>query len=285
MKLLSPAKINLFLHITGKRPDGYHLLETLMCCVGLSDEISLSFGKEETTCDCSYPGVPSGSANIAHRAAELFLTQIGKKGPGRRESVAISIEKRIPVGAGLGGGSSNAASVLLGLNRHFGHPLTKERLISMGAALGADVPFFIYGAPALAGGIGDILEPAPAIRPFTSVIVYPGVAVSTVSVYKNLKFGLTNHEKKNRKILFNESMFDPVARLRNDLEATAMMLCPDIGRVKEALSAAGADGVLMSGSGSAVFGVFYDKLRAAAAERSLSRRNGAWQVFLADVAV
>ena len=199
--------------------------------------------------------------------------------------MAISIEKRIPVGAGLGGGSSNAASVLSGLNRHFGQPLSKERLISMSASLGADVPYFLYGGPALAGGIGDILTPAPVIRPFKIVLVYPGVAVSTESVYKNLNFGLTNHEKENKKILFNEGTFDPVAHLRNDLEVAAMMLCPDIGSVKEALTAAGADGVLMSGSGSAVFGVFFDALRAVAAERLLSRQNATWQVFLADVVV
>ncbi len=285
MKLLSPAKINLLLRITGKRADGYHTLRTLMCRIGLSDEISISFGVKETTCDCNRPEIPTGTANIAHRAAELFLNRIKRKNNGRRESVAIFIEKRIPIGAGLGGGSSNAASVLLGLNRHFGYPLSKKTLMAMGASLGADIPFFIYGGPALAGGIGDILEPAPVIRPFKIVLVYPGVAVSTESVYKNLNFGLTNHEKENKKILFNESIFDPVAYLQNDLEATAMMLCPDIGLVKEALTAAGADGVLMSGSGSAVFGLFFDELRAVTAERSLSRQNGAWQVFLTDVEV
>ena len=285
ISLLSPAKINLFLYVTGKRPDGYHTLQTLMCGIGLSDRISISFGKKETTCDCSHPGVPSGTANIAHRAAELFLTHMGKGGHGCHESVAVSIEKRIPVGAGLGGGSSNAASVLLALNRHFGHPLSRKTLLSMGASLGADVPFFIFGRSAIARGIGNILEPAPAIRPFKVVLVYPGVAVSTELVYKNLNLGLTNHEKENRKILFDESKFDPVVHLHNDLESTAMMLCPDIGSAREALQEAGADGVLMSGSGSAVFGVFFDELRAVATEQSLSRRNGAWQVFLTDVMV
>jgi 4-diphosphocytidyl-2-C-methyl-D-erythritol kinase len=285
MRLLSPAKINLFLYVTGKRPDGYHSVQTLMCGIGLSDEIFISFGKEQTTCECNHPGVPSGSANIAHRAAELFLTHMRKIGDGCRESVAISIEKRIPVGAGLGGGSSNAASVLLGLNRHYGHPLPKETLLAMGASLGADVPFFIYGRSAIARGIGNILEPAPPIRPFKVVLVYPGVAVSTASVYKNLNLGLTNHEKENRKILFNKNTFDPVAHLHNDLEAAATMLCPDIGLAKEALLAVEADGVLMSGSGSAVFGVFFDDMRAVTAERSLSRRSGAWRVFLTDVTV
>lgn len=286
MKLLSPAKINLFLYVTGKRPDGYHTLQTLMCSIGLSDDIFISFGMEETTCDCHHPEVPSGKANIAHRAAELFLARMGKKGDGCRDSVAISIEKRIPVGAGLGGGSSNAASVLLALNRYFGYPLSKEMLISLGASLGADVPFFIYGRSAIARGIGDILEPAPDIRrPFKIVLVYPGVAVSTASVYKNLNLGLTNHEKENKKILFNNSIYDPVAHLHNDLEATAMMLCPDIGSARQALKASGADGVLMSGSGSAVFGIFFNDMHAAAAERSLSRQNSAWQVFLTDVMV
>jgi 4-diphosphocytidyl-2-C-methyl-D-erythritol kinase len=193
--------------------------------------------------------------------------------------VSITIEKKIPVGAGLGGGSSNAATVLIGLNRHFGSPLAKSELIAMGASIGADVPFFIFGGPALARGIGEILEPSPPIRPFHVVLVYPGAPVSTAAVYKNLNLGLTNHEKENKKILFDGSMFDPAAHLANDLEAVAESLCPEIGQARQALTAVGAEGVLTSGSGSSVFGIFSDARGSAAAAETLRRLNENWQVF------
>jgi 4-diphosphocytidyl-2-C-methyl-D-erythritol kinase len=279
MRLLSPAKINLFLYVTGKRPDGYHLLWSLMCPVGLCDEIDLSFGKAEITCRCDAPGVPSGPENLAHRAAVLFLETLEKAGKAPGGAVEITIRKQIPAGAGLGGGSSNAATVLSGLNRHFKEPFSLETLIDMGTSLGADVPFFIYGVPALVGGIGEILEPAPAIRPFTVVLVYPGVAVSTAGVFKNLNFGLTNNEKVNKKLLFNGSVLDPAVYLHNDLEAVAESFCPEIPAVREALSAAGADGALTSGSGSSVFGIFFDADQAARAAVTLGRQHPNWQVF------
>jgi len=279
MRLFSPAKINLVLLVTGKRPDGYHTLWSLMCPVGLRDEIFLSFGGDEIVCHCSHPDVPSGPGNLAHRAAACFLDRVSARRGGPGDAVAITIDKKIPVGAGLGGGSSNAATVLLGLNRHFGHPLSKEELISLGASLGADVPFFIFGGPALARGIGDVLEPAPPIRPFHVVLVYPGVAVSTAEVYKNLNFGLTNHEKENRKILFGGNVFDPAAHLHNDLEAVAESLCPEISSARKALSSVGADGVLTSGSGSTVFGIFFDAEDAEGAAQTLRQDNENWRVF------
>lgn len=285
MRLLSPAKINLFLFVTGKRPDGYHTLRTLMCPIGLHDEITLSFGKGDTTCDCSDPKVPSGPDNLAHRAAVHFLERCDACEGDRGRSVTISIDKRIPVGAGLGGGSSNAATVLLGLNRYFGKPFSREELISMGVSLGADVPFFIFGGPALAGGIGEILDPAPPLPPFKVVLVYPGVAVSTAAVYKNLKLALTNHEKENKKTLFNGKVIDPTAYLHNDLEAVAASLCPEIWSAREALTAVGADGVLTSGSGSSVFGIFYDSGHAVAAQETLQNRHTDWRVYLADALV
>ncbi len=283
MRLLAPAKINLFLFVTGKRPDGYHLLRSLMCPIGLYDEITLTVGKKEITCHCNHPDVPSGPGNLAHRAAAAFLERIF--GTGTEDGVAISIDKQIPVGAGLGGGSSNAATVLLGLNRHFGSPLSREQLLSMGASLGADVPFFIFSNPAIAGGIGDILEPAPPIRPFRVVLIYPEVAVSTAEVYKKLNFGLTNHEKENKKILFDGDVFDPAVHLHNDLEAVAATLCPEIKSAREALASVGADGVLTSGSGSSVFGVFFDAGRAETAAGTLSQRFKNWRVFSVEALV
>jgi len=279
MRLFSPAKINLFLYVTGKRSDGYHTLRTLMCPIDLFDEITLSFEGDGISCRCNHPDVPSGPGNLAYRAAALFLEQIGERGGGREGTVAIAIEKKIPVGAGLGGGSSNAASVLLGLNRHFGGPLSREELISMGTSLGSDVPFFIVEGPALAEGIGEILTPSPSIRPFHVVLLYPGVAVSTAMVYKNVNLGLTNHVKENKKTLFDRFLLDPAAHLHNDLETVAESLCPEIGQARDALSAVGADGVLVSGSGSSVFGIFYDAGRAEGATLEIQRRDKNWQVF------
>ena len=153
MKILSPAKINLFLQITGRRNDGYHDLVTLMCCVGLYDTVSLVFGAKETTVACDHPNVPEDETNLAFGAASLFLKALNKN-----EGVKIFIQKQIPVAAGLGGGSSNAAAVFLGLNRYYGYPFSTEELMSMGLSIGADVPFFIFQRPAIASGIGEKLE-------------------------------------------------------------------------------------------------------------------------------
>jgi 4-diphosphocytidyl-2-C-methyl-D-erythritol kinase len=285
MRLLSPAKINLILLVTGKRPDGYHTLWSLMCPIGLFDEITLAFGGDGVSCRCSHPDVPSGPGNLAHRAGACFLTRMAERGGGAPGGVDIAIEKNIPVGAGLGGGSSNAASVLTGLNRHFKGPFSREELINMGASLGADVPFFIFGAPALARGIGDILEPSPPIRPFHVTLVYPGVAVSTAAVYKNLNLGLTNNAKENKKTLFDGSIFEPAGHLQNDLEAVADSLCPEIRSAREALGSIGAEGVLTSGSGSSVFGIFSDAEKASAAAEILRQKNENWQVFSVDAMV
>ena len=149
MNLKSPAKINLFLAVTGKRPDGYHNLSTLMCCIGLYDSILLSFGKKQTTVRCDHPNVPEDHTNLAHRAAKLFLDTAKI-----HEEIHIVIDKKIPVGAGLGGGSSNAAAVLKGLNTFYDSPLSDNTLIKLAKSLGADVPFFIFGKPAHAAGIG-----------------------------------------------------------------------------------------------------------------------------------
>jgi len=140
MKILSPAKINLFLHVTGKRPDGYHDLVTIMCCVSLYDTISLTTHVKKTTVSCSNAEVPEDETNIAFKAADLFLNKLN-----RQEGVKIKIKKEIPVAAGLGGGSSDAAAVFLGLNRCYGYPFSLDDLMAMGTSIGADVPFFCSG--------------------------------------------------------------------------------------------------------------------------------------------
>jgi len=279
MKLFSPAKINLFLQITGKRPDGYHDIVTLMCCIGIYDIVSLNFGAEKTAVSCSDPTVPKDSTNLAHRSARLFFKTLDID-----ESVNISIKKNIPIAGGLGGGSSNAAAVLLGLNRHYGYPFTRDELRTMGLKIGADVPFFIFQKPALASGIGEKLEAYEGLPLFHVVLIYPGFAVSTETTYKNLNLGLTKCKKKLKGFSFNKQYFNAAYHLCNDLESVTASKYPDIGEAKAELMRHGALGALMSGSGPSVFGLFSDPHTAKGANHALSKASK-WQVFLADVIV
>ena len=144
MKILSPAKINLFLQVTGKRPDGYHELFSLMCCLDLFDVIYLQFSGRHIELESDCLQIPLDETNIAHKAATLFLKKLDIT-----DGLSIRIEKSIPVAGGLGGGSSNAASILLGLNQQYGFPFSDGELMSMGLELGADVPFFIFKKLAL----------------------------------------------------------------------------------------------------------------------------------------
>ena len=194
MKILSPAKINLFLQVTGKRPDGNHELFSLMCCVSLFDTIYLHFGGKKIEIESSHPHIPLDETNLAHQAAALFLKYLGVY-----SGVKITIEKSIPVAAGLGGGSSNAASVLTGLNRHYEYPFSRERLMSMGFSLGADVPFLLFQQPALVTGIGEKLEAYPDPLPYHLILVYPVFRVS------KSEFKIDKMQKKIYKSLFKEN--------------------------------------------------------------------------------
>ncbi|MDP2647376.1 MAG: 4-(cytidine 5'-diphospho)-2-C-methyl-D-erythritol kinase [Desulfobacterales bacterium] len=278
-RVLSPAKINLFLQVLGKRTDGYHEVRTLMCGIGLYDIVSLGFNAGRISVACRHPLVPEDETNLAHRAASLFFSTLNVN-----RGVAVAIEKHIPVAAGLGGGSSNAAAVLTALNRYYHYPLDPENLVSMGRCLGADVPFFIFGKPAMATGIGEQLERFDGLAPFSVVIIFPGIPVSTASIFSRLNLKLTNPVKEDNKYFFKNEPFDPERHLRNDLETVAGSTCPDILTAKQALLSVGARGALMSGSGSAVFGLFTGKDQAARAYRSLSH-NAKWTLFMADLLV
>ena len=277
MKLVSPAKINLFLQVTGKRPDGYHNLITLMCAIRLFDTISLTFDASRISVTCTDPQIPTDQTNLAYIAADRFLKYLNI-----REGVRIAIDKRIPVAAGLGGGSSNAAAVLRGLNRHFGCPLSDEALRSMGLSIGADVPFFINQKPSIASGIGEEVEPYPNLDPYPIVLIFPGFGVSTASVYNNLNLGLTNCKKTISCSLLKYQEFDAKHHLCNDLEPVTISRYPVIQSAKEALLENGAIGALMSGSGPTVFGIFPDPDMASKASHCLSR-NLHWQVMATDI--
>jgi len=282
MRLNSPAKINLFLYVTGKRPDGYHNLVTLMCPVTLYDTIHLDIGTGKTGVRCAAPDVPEDETNLAWQAASAFLDHRERRTGSPSESIHIHINKRIPVGAGLGGGGSNAASILLGLNQCYGDLFGVDDLIRIGRSIGADVPFFILQRPALATGIGDKLQPIHHLVPYAILLVYPGIEVPTGSVYKNLNLGLTKKAKGHRELSFRERKVDAVRELHNDLETVTAARHPEITVVKETLLRHGALGALMTGSGSAVFGLYQDKADARRAYHSISQHTD-WKTFPAEM--
>ena len=290
MEIQSPAKINLYLEVCSKRPDGYHNLNTLMCCIELYDTIRLTFGQKKISVHCAHPNVPEDETNLAWRAAQLFFdnTRI-------HEGVHIDIEKNIPIGAGLGGGSSNAAAVLKGLNSFYGLPVSSKALITAGKSIGADVPFFIYGKPAVATGIGDILTPCDCIKSCPILLVYPSIPVSTAKVYKKLNLRLTKNKKINTKFLFKLNLGKGVAKqLFNDLELVASEICPEIQEAKASLLAHDASAALMTGSGSAVFGIYENIENAKKAYNAISQnqmrknqtsQNRRWQLHLSHLVV
>lgn len=286
MKIRAPAKINLTLRVVGKRADGYHLLDTIMVPVSLYDEIVIRkirpAAKKRLLDDlirisCDHPEVPRGKDNIVYRAARLILNKFGNPQP-----ISIHIKKRIPVGAGLGGGSTDAAATLVGLNRLFNRRLSLAALEKMALSVGADVPFFIRARPARAQGIGERLSPLRGMPRFWSVIVYPGFPVSTAWVYGNVGQKLTK-PIVNTSIASSLKSIDELARrLDNDLEGVTLKRYPKLGELKQKLLHEGALGGLMSGSGSAVFGIFASKRAAAKAFQRLRKEEGA-QAFLVHV--
>lgn len=269
--LFAPAKINAFLEIVGRRSDGYHELKTLFIPVSLYDKIELDFISDGVRVFCSNEYAPSDENNLAAKAARLFFEKTGIS-----SGLEIKIEKNIPVAAGLGGGSSDAATVLKGLNSFFGAPLGTQELCAMGLCLGADVPFFIHAVPSYAEGIGEILSPVEKLVPYEVLIVNPGVPLSTAEVYKNLNLGLTKCKKENKYPALNQGLCDIKRILCNDLETPAISLCPVIEEMKAFLTAQEADGVLMSGSGPSVFGLFSDADKANKAVGAIKTNTKWW---------
>ena len=253
-----------------------------MCRINLFDEVSLQIsGIHEGGVEiyCSHPKVPADATNLAHRAAHLFQSQLHTA-----QGIKIHLKKHIPVGAGLGGGSSNAASVLMALNTHYGHPFSPKHLMEMGLKLGADVPFFIFQKPAIASGIGEKLEAFEGDLQYHILLLYPGFSVSTAEVYQNLNLGLTKDKKKPTTNHLKRNRFNPADHLTNDLEEFTALKYPEIGLAKEKLLNRGAVGALMRGSGPTVFGLFDNADTAKTAKQTLSCDNEGkdFQLFLAD---
>lgn len=265
--LKAPAKINYRLDVLRRRPDGYHDLRMIMQRIDLCDDILITESAEPgIRVSCGAAGVPEGPDNIVWRAADLLLRRAG-----RPVGLEIRITKRIPVAAGLGGGSSDGATVLMGVNELLGLGLSDRELMEIGVTLGADVPFFIFKKTALAEGIGERLTPLDQVPPAWLVLINPNVPVSTAWVYQNLR--LTSEKVLTNIPLLYGSVAELCSVLANDLEEVTISRYPLIQEIKEKLLAAGASGALMSGSGPTVFGVFAgeDAARQAAATVAAGR--------------
>jgi 4-diphosphocytidyl-2-C-methyl-D-erythritol kinase len=277
MEVRAPAKLNARLKVTARRPDGYHELESIMVPVGLYDDLRVVRGQERgIRLKCRGLPLPSGKENLVHRAAADFFSRTPTTA-----GVSIELHKTIPVAAGMGGGSSDAAATIVALNRLWDDPLPPAALERLAVGLGADVPFFLKNCPCIARGIGEVLEPIGSWPKFWYVIVTPPVAVSTAWVYDNLKLELTTRENNSINRILEHDAFRMADILENDLEAVTTSRFPVINTIKDALLAEGALGALMTGSGPSVFGVFDSEPRALRAERELARGN--WgDMFVAE---
>ena len=267
MKLLAPAKINLGLRILGRRADGYHLLESLFVPIDLADRIAI---EPRDTCGVDFhlesdaPGVPGDGSNLAVRAALAFL-----EASGIEAGLRLVLEKQIPAAAGLGGGSSDAAAVLSGLARIHPHAISPQGLRDLALRLGADVPYFLDPRPALVTGIGEEIEPIPGFPSFSLLLAYPGVSLATPDVYgayRTSGASLTpvpaGSTMRTIRALREGGDHALAELLENDLEPTAVQLCPRIRELREVIEGNGALAVGMSGSGPTVFGIFRDRIAA-----------------------
>lgn len=270
----APAKINLCLRVVGRRADGYHLLDSIVAPIALFDYLTVRATPSTATSvslRCEWPGVaPASPDNLVVKAAEKFLRESG-----RSARVEISLVKRIPIGAGLGGGSSDAAGVLRGLNALLDRPIPEPSLSAWAAALGADVPLFLAGGPVRMRGIGEILESCPLAIEEPIVVAFPGNALDTRSVYAKYDDLLTMSEVASSIRPLTPGREPLRSMLHNDLEAAAFLIQPAVRSLKKRLCSLGAEGVLMTGSGSAVFGYWQHWDDAHAAAEQL-RTAGVW---------
>ncbi|MGB3912433.1 MAG: 4-(cytidine 5'-diphospho)-2-C-methyl-D-erythritol kinase [Syntrophomonadaceae bacterium] len=268
ISLASYAKINLTLDVGGLRPDGYHEIASVMQTISLADTLWFARLPSGIEVICKKPGVPSGSANLAYKALEVIAQQL----PG---GVRVLIEKRIPWGAGLGGGSSNAAAALKGADLLYNCGMKEEELLRAAAEVGSDVPFFIKGGTALAEGRGEKLTELPQLPVFWLVLVKPPFTVSTAEIYSLYQ----SKEKEPRTpgliAALQKGEYHKIpALLGNDLEGVTVSLYPEIGEIKEQLLLLGASAALMSGSGPTVFGLFHDQGTARQAAERMRKESG-----------
>jgi 4-diphosphocytidyl-2-C-methyl-D-erythritol kinase len=277
VELKSPCKVNLILNILGKRADGFHELETVMHPVAIHDVLSIGRIASGIELTCDQPELPTDARNLVHRAAAAFLNETGIQ-----EGTRIHLAKRIPMEAGLGGGSGNAATTLLGLNQVFGAPLEEGALQRLAATLGSDVPFFLQRGPAIAVGRGEevkSLPPFEALRGFYFLLIHPGFGVSTPWAYKNLaRFPAALNGERGRAGRLVEKLKSSIEVARTDfynsLEAPVLEKFPLLEIFQEFLRGEGAEVALMSGSGSTTFALFSDRNKAEEVQEAVKGKFG-----------
>jgi len=271
----APGKLNVYLRITGKRPDGYHEIESVFVPVTLYDTLNIAKMKQGLKVSCAGRELPGGPENLVYRAAHGFFEETGIK-----DGARITLVKEIPISSGLGGGSSDAAATLKGLNALWDEPLTGKDLERLALSLGADVPFFLVQRPAIARGIGELLEPLRVFPLFWYVIVSPDLMVSTAWAYGEVRLRLTQEGNKNILNIFDATALKIPDLLFNDLESVTLSKYPFLCSIKESLLALGALGALMTGSGPSIFGVFESAHKANKAGDTLKSTWSNYDVFV-----
>jgi len=284
MDFTAPAKLNLFLKVLRKRQDGYHDIETIFERISLGDILSVDKKAGFTRITCDDPSIPVGEDSLIGRAVSYFKESYPDAGGFR-----IHINKMIPIGAGLGGGSSDAAAVVKALNEISGYPLGEDALLRICSGLGADVPFFLKDTQFGHGTEkGDVVKTIKTELRFSHILINPGIHISTEMIYKRYDsgFGLTNTcqvDKMVSAFLGKSSENELVKNLHNDLQIIVLRDFPVVKRALTVLEEAGARGVLMSGSGPTVFGIFDPDKAESSFDviRSRISSDKAWKAFLA----
>ena len=282
MRLKAMAKINLGLDVLGKREDGYHEVRMIMQTIRMYDILDIRKTKKPgIVLTTNLPFIPTDRRNLVHKAAEMLMEEFGVE-----EGLSIKLRKFIPVAAGLAGGSSDAAAVLVGMNRIFNLGLKQNKLMELGLKIGADVPFCIMRGTALAEGIGEKLTALPPMPKCPVLIAKPAVSVSTKFVYQNLKLNeQTPHPDIDALItdIRNSDLDNICADMGNVLETVTIPNYPVIAQIKEQMLKSGAKASMMSGSGPTVFGLFGDEETARRARAEMKASGLAKQVYLTSI--
>ena len=275
VRLPAFAKINLCLHVMGRRPDGYHELRSIFQAISLHDTLEISLvSSPGIALETDDPALPAGRDNLVYRALEAIRSEIGLHG-----GVRARLKKRIPIARGLGGGSSDAASALMGMLRLTKAKVPLPRLMEIAASLGADVPFFLFGGRALGASRGDEIYPLPDALKRTILVISPrGIAVSTKEAYRWVSAELTNRTKPHNIWEFCALCWSRSSAVSNDFEEPVFGRYPRLGEIRARLLKRGAADAALAGSGSAVFGVFQNPAQARRAAREFPEDS----VFLAE---
>jgi 4-diphosphocytidyl-2-C-methyl-D-erythritol kinase len=270
IRVKSPAKINLFLNVVGKRDDGYHEVENIMQTISLHDVIEIKRIPEGMKFTTDSADVPTDMSNFILQAAQMFFESAFLP-----PSVSIHLNKNIPVAAGLGGGSGNAAVTLLALNHLFGQPLTHDKLHQIASKIGSDAPFFLDGGTAICFGRGEKVQPLRSAFKFHGILLKPPVKVSTASIYNKFKLELTTCPERNNIVShIDKGTYHQVLELcYNSLEETVFETVEGLERLKEILLQCGSSKVIVSGSGPTLFG-FFDKANIRESRRKVEQLAG-----------